>query len=455
MKTKLQFTLSKLGIAWMFALVTVNFNRVTIVELGIGALLIGVMIGLYPFFGPFQPLFRRITNRYPILGYRRSPYLVLGMLAGSLVFPFLPTVARDMGVGLPLAFVAGFGLFFIFGLMIALMANTYLDLIAECTRENERAGVFAAAWTGQTAIMVVWALIFRLIMPVYSFERMQLLYGITPFVVVALAIASVWKLEKPIGAVMPTNTAATTDDTSIGTLNSIRSSLQLTRTNPTARRFFVFITLVFLGIFTQDLIQEVWAGDVFKLSVGDSSTFQMIFNALVTVGMGMTAALAPKVLRVSSKADTLPMALKKRIATAGGTLTVASFGGLALASLVGAPWMANIVFVALGFGVGVFTFAAVTMMSDMTVEGQTQSYLGLWSIAQAIGLGTSFMLSGLLRSVLIESGWVGAPAGYAMIFVVEGAFMLLCVLMLQGVSVESLRRQAQVNRAPRVAASIA
>ncbi|PJF46085.1 MAG: MFS transporter, partial [Candidatus Thermofonsia Clade 3 bacterium] len=196
MKTKLQFTLSKLGIAWMFALVTINFNRVTIYELGISALLIGVMIGLYPFFGPFQPMFRRITDRYPILGYRRSPYLVIGMVAGSLVFPFLPAVVGAMAAGSPIALMAGFVLFFVFGAMIALMANTYLDLIAECTREDERSGVFAAAWTGQTAIIVVWALVFRVLMPDYAPARMQVLYALTPLVVTALAIASVWKLER-------------------------------------------------------------------------------------------------------------------------------------------------------------------------------------------------------------------------------------------------------------------
>ncbi len=143
----------------------------------------------------------------------------------------------------------------------------------------------------------------------------------------------------------------------------------LTRTNPTARRFFVFIALVFVGIFTQDLIQEVWAGDVFKLNVGESCTFQMIFNGLVTVGMGMTGALAPKVLRVSGTAATLSMPLKKRVATVGGSLAIASFGLLAVASLTGSLALANATFVLLGFG------------------GQTQSYLGLWSIAQAIGWG--------------------------------------------------------------------
>ncbi|GIV85850.1 MAG: MFS transporter [Candidatus Roseilinea sp.] len=442
MKTKLQFTLSKLGIAWMFALVTINFNRVTIYELGISALLIGVMIGLYPFFGPFQPMFRRITDRYPILGYRRSPYLVIGMVAGSLVFPFLPAVAGAMAAGSPIAFMAGFVLFFIFGAMIALMANTYLDLIAECTREDERSGVFAAAWTGQTAIIVVWAFIFRLFMPDYSPVRMQALYALTPLVVTVLAIASVWKLERRLSPEEIVRRRATPADPIAHTMNSIRSSLLLTRTNPTARRFFVFIVFTFLGIFTQDLMQEVWAGDVFRLSVGESTVFQQIFNGMVTVGMGMTAALGARALGAKARTAALPMDDKKRIATFGGWSATLGFIMLAVASLTAQVTLAHLAFAVVGFTVGVFTFAAVTVMSDMTVEGQTGAYLGLWSIAQALGLGASFIVGGVLRAALVETGLMSAPVGYAAIFGVEAVFMIGGVRLLRGVGVEGLRRDA-------------
>lgn len=442
-KTKIQFTLSKLGIAWMFALVTINFNRVTMVELGITAAVVATMIGLYPFFGPFQPLFRRLTDRHPLFGYRRSPYLVLGMVGGSLVFPFLPTVARAMGEGSVVAVIAGFALFFWFGLMIALMANTYLDLISECTREDERAGVFAAAWTGQTAIIVVWAVVFRWIMPTYSPERMQLLYALTPFVVTAMAVLSVWRLEPKLRIAEVAAIHSMPADPAADTMNSIRSSLDLTRTDPAARTFFAFITLTFLGIFTQDLLQEVWAGDVFGLDIGESVIFQQIFNGMVTVGMALTAIFAARALGAAKggkdRSAALPMRDKKRVATLGSVVAGASFGLLALSSLARDLALAQLTFFFLGAGVGIFTFAAVTMMSDMTVEGRTQQYLGLWSIAQALGLGACFILSGVLRTALIESGLLGAQAGYAAIFAVEGLFMLGCALLLRGVSREALR----------------
>jgi BCD family chlorophyll transporter-like MFS transporter len=438
MKTKLQFALSKFAIAWMFALVTINFNRIGVVEFGIPAVLIATMIGMYPFFGPFQPIFGRLTERFPLFGYRRSPYLLIGMLVGSLCFPPLPSVLVGIQNGSWLALLVGFLLFFIFGTMIALMANTYLDLISECTKEEERSGVFAVAWTGQTLIIVVWASIFRLLMPTYSFESMQLLYSLTPFVVMTLAVLSVLNLERRLDAYEIKRLRATANALP---KNPIRESLHLLTRNRTAQGFFLFVALCFMGIFTQDMLQEIMGAEVFQMSVGETTIFQQIFNGTVAVGMALTAALGGKCFGKANTAS-LPLTQKKQLATIGGLLATVSFLGIALAvSVQSLTWL----YAAMAFNgltVGVFTFAAVTMMSDMTVEGETGKYLGLWSLAQAIGLGASFIASGILHGVFIQSTLLNLASGYAMIFSIEAAFMLWCVWSLRPASVEDLRRYA-------------
>ena len=49
-------------------------------------------------------------------------------------------------------------------------------------------------------------------------------------------------------------------------LNSLQSCILLLRGNLTAQLFFAYIALTFIALFTQDLIQEVYAGEVFGLS---------------------------------------------------------------------------------------------------------------------------------------------------------------------------------------------
>jgi BCD family chlorophyll transporter-like MFS transporter len=446
MRTTMQFTLSKFAIAWMFALITINFNRVAIYDLGITAVLVTTMIGLYPFFGPLQPVFGRVTSRYPILGYRRSPYLLLGLLVGSLVFPPMPAVVTAIAAGSLPAIVAGFVLFFVFGAMIALMANTFLDLVAECTTEATRGKVLAGTWTGQTAIILVWAVVFRLLMPEFSLEAMQRLYNLTPLVVMALGLLSVWGLERRLS---PEEVRAARANPHITADTApIRESLALLA-NPSARVFFLFVLLSFPAIFLQDALQEVFGGEVLGMSVGETTVFQQIFNGAVTVGMGVTGALGARALGRSGSTAALAMRDKQRIATLGGVGAALCLGLQAAAAALGAAWLFNLALGLLGVSVGVFTFAAVTMMSDMTVEGLTARYLGLWSLAQAVGLGSSFLLGGLLHTLLIGSGLLAPRAGYAAIFGLEALFMLGCVLAVRGASVEALRGQrAQARPAP-------
>lgn len=444
MRVAVQFTLSKFAIAWMFALVTINFNRVTIVEIGIPAILVTTMIGLYPFFGPLQPIFGQITSRYPVFGYRRSPYLLLGYLLGSLVFPPLPAVMQAIAAGSQLALVAGFALFFLFGAMIALMANTFLDLVAETTTEETRGKVMAITWTGQTAIIVVWAIVFRLLMPDYSPEAMQRLYTITPLVVMVLGVLSVLGLERrlsPAELAAARSSAHTTANTT-----PVGESLALLR-NPAARSFFLFVALSFPAIFLQDSLQEVFGSEVLGMRVGETTVFQQLFNGAVTISMALTGVFGARLLGIAGSTADLSMSDKKRLNSIGGAATIVALILQALAASLAIGWIFNLAMALLGLCVGIFTFSAITMMADMTVEGQTGRYLGLWSLGQAVGLGLSFLLAGVLHSLLIGSGLLSARGGYAVIFGLEAVAMLFCVLALRGASVEALRSPTRQTKA--------
>ncbi|MDX2129949.1 MAG: MFS transporter [Chloroherpetonaceae bacterium] len=450
-RVTVQFMLPKFAIALMFAQVTVNFNRVAIVEYQLPALLIALMIGLYPFFGPFQPFFGKMTDRFPIFGYRRSPYLLIGLMTGSFSLLPLPFMLEFQKGGNLFAIPLMFLLFFIFGLSIALMANTYLDLIAECTTAETRSKVFAAAWTGQTLILVVWASLFGLWMPEFSESRLQSLYLISPLIVFILGFLGIFGLERRLTKdELRELTVGNQVSLPAGQLsreqNPFKDSLSMLLKNATAKRFFLFISLSFFGIFTQDLLQEVMGAEIFHLSVSDSSIFQQLFNTGVTLGMGMTAALGAKLLGKKESVALLEMRDKKSIATFGGMLAALSFGLIAFSILYLNLTLAIISFGINGFCVGIFTMAAVTMMSDMTVKGQTGKYLGIWSMAQAFGLGGCFILCGLIYEVIIGSSiFSSAPIGYAAFFLAEGFFMILCVISLRPASIASLERDAIKN----------
>ena len=88
-----RLTLPKIGIGWMFALLSVNFNRVAIGELGAAAVIVTALSGMHYFLSPFQVVVGRFADRRPLLGLRRTPLLLLSALVASLVFPALPGLA--------------------------------------------------------------------------------------------------------------------------------------------------------------------------------------------------------------------------------------------------------------------------------------------------------------------------------------------------------------------------
>ena len=73
---------------------------------------------------------------------------------------------------------------------------------------------------------------------------------------------------------------------------------------------------------------------------------------------------------------------------------------------------------------------------DMTVEGATGLYMGLWGMAQAFGNGASSFSGGLLHTGLIETGLLVPSSAYGFIFGLEAAGMITAGVILWSLSVK-------------------
>jgi len=78
-------------------------------------------------------------------------------------------------------------------------------------------------------------------------------------------------------------------------------------------------------------------------------------------------------------------------------------------------------------------------MMDMTVEGSTGLYMGMWGMAQAFGTGAASFLSGTLKTVLIETGFFVPASGYTMIFGLEVVLMIVGVAVLRSVDIQEFK----------------
>ena len=77
-----RFQLGLIHTAVAMTLVPINstLNRVMIKELAVSATLVAVLASLPYLFSPIQVAIGSFSDRHPLFGYRRSPYILLGLL---------------------------------------------------------------------------------------------------------------------------------------------------------------------------------------------------------------------------------------------------------------------------------------------------------------------------------------------------------------------------------------
>ncbi len=453
-RAKLQFTLQKIAIAWSFCLVVTSFNRVAVSDLGLPAAAIALLIGVYTLFGPIQPIIGRMCERWPIFGYRRTPYMIIGTLLGSLAFPFMPGVLLEMQAGNPLAWVQCLLLFCAFGICIATQANVFLDLLNDVTTTETRSRVVTLTWTVQALSMAFWAWSFALLMPVYSHDAMQAMYSLSPLIMVGITILGLWGLETRLTAQQLAD-IKNNPPKQVKMLEPIKESLAVISYNRQAMLFFVFIIFSLLSVFLQDMLQEIWAGDLFGMAAGEATIFQRLYNGLQTVGMAacgiFVGVTAKRRLAASTDPDnekTLPFNLGKKLLLLGAVLSIVGFLLLGWAAYAQNLTLFYAFYCLSAFSLGLYVFPSISFMADMTVPGQESKYLGLWSLGQVIGLFLSFTVSGALYSTFVESDALAANQAFALIFLLQAAMIVLCYAVVRGVTIEGLQAGARDGESP-------
>jgi BCD family chlorophyll transporter-like MFS transporter len=429
----LRLSFPKLGVGWMFALLTINLNRIAIVELNITAVLITTMLALHYFLSPFQVISGRIADRHPVAGYRRTPYLLGSAVVSSLIFLALPTIVLQMSGGAIWAYGAGLLAFVIYGIAIAVMGDSHHSLIAEVTQPKSRGAVISVVWTFSILSTIVAAGVMQSMMPEYTQAAMQRLYNLSPFIVIGFTVLGIVGMEKRLNpeeqaeAIAKANAAAPPG-------NPVTAALGVLRVNPQARGFFAFVFIAILAIFLQDNILEVFGAEVFGMSPGETSGFQQTWGGGVLIGM-LIMGIASAIFSIS----------KRTIVLVGCSGTAVGMVMLASSALMGQQSLVTPSLMLMGLFTGFFNVGSLSMMMDMTIEGATGLYMGLWGVAQAFGNGMASFGSGALHSALIETGFLSPSIAYFGIFTLEAVGMVTAAAIIWRLSVTRFYAQHRAS----------
>ncbi len=399
--TRLGFVQAAIGA--VVVLLTTTINRVIVVELGLPALIPGVLVALH---------FAVQLYLRPRLGHdsdghgRRTPWILGGMLVCALgglgVAASIPVMARNTMLGVALAALASM----LLGAGVSASGTPLLALMSERAKPSQRAGAAAITWILMIVGIIITAATSGSMLDPFSFERLIAVAGGIGAVGLVVSWLATLGVERGVRPVMPSATESEGQ-------GSFFAAFRTVWREPAARLFSGFIFLAMFAYSAQDLILEPFAGIAFGMTPGESTKLSGAHHGGVLAGMIVAALIATRTGQL------------RHWAAAG-----CAASALAYLAMVASPTLASreiftAIVVILGLSNGVFAIGAIGSMMALTgdkTDGRAGLRLGVFGAAQALAyaIGTMSGAAGVdfARAVLDSPlrGYLAVFAVQALLF---------------------------------------
>lgn len=423
------------AVAITFVLINGVLNRVMIHDLRILASVVAVLVVLPYLLSPLQVWLGQRSDTHPIVGYRRTPYIALGLLlcvGGAIATPYAALLmAGRFTLGLLLGVLA-FGVWG-FGYNLAVVA--YLSLASDLSSEQQRSRTIAIMWFMMITSIIATAIITSRALEPYSEAQLMRVFwrgGLAALAIGALGLVGLEPRRLTTGNRSPTTERS--PQSVVGGQSSVveqsrasqRAAIRAVLDNPQARIFFVYLILLLAAILGQDILLEPYGAQEFGMSVRETTQLTATWG-----GMTLVALLAQGLLLSRWMSKQTGALLGGLIATAG-LLLIAASGLLDMRTLF-VPGIAT-----LGFGTGIATSTNLALMLDMTTAEQAGLFIGAWGVADALSRGAGMLLGGVVRDVVTAA--TGSPSsGYITVFLLEAIMLAGSLLLLRRIDVGAFR----------------
>jgi BCD family chlorophyll transporter-like MFS transporter len=406
----LRLSLFQVTVGMATVLLIGTLNRVLIVELGVSAWLVSLMVGLPLVFAPFRALvgFKSDHHR-SLLGWRRVPYIWFGTLlqfGGLAIMPFaLIVLSGDTHGPLIIGHIASALAFLLVGAGLQTTQTAGLALATDLAPRALRPRVIALMYAMLLVGMVISGLAFGVLLANFSQIRLiQVVQG-AALVTMALNIAALWKQE-------PRDLARTTTSAPVPQFQAVWRSFA---SQGRAVRFLAAVSLGTAAFNMQDIILEPYGGQILGLTVGATT--------LLTAGLafGMLMAFLLSARSLNAGADPC------RIAGYGVLVGLLAFVFVSFAAPLRSALLFRLGTPLIGFGGGLFAVGTLAEAMDRDRGGNSGLALGAWGAAQASAAGLAIALGGALRDGVsalamrgaLGPGLVSQSAGYEFVYQLE------------------------------------
>jgi BCD family chlorophyll transporter-like MFS transporter len=274
-----RFQLGLIHVAVAMTLVPINstLNRVMIKELAISATVVAILASLPYLFSPIQVAIGSYSDRHPLFGFRRTPYILAGLILCVLGVIVSPQVAFLMHDNFSLGLLAGLLAFGAWGMGYNLSAVSYLSLASELSGENERGKTIATMWFMMIASIIVTAIALSRMVDPYTPQALIRAFGYVAISALILGLLGLIKLE-------PRSRLEKRSASEAYTVKQMTSAITA---NPVARVFFIYLLLLLAAILGQDVLLEPFGAEAFGMTVTQTTRITSIWGTFVFFSKGV------------------------------------------------------------------------------------------------------------------------------------------------------------------------
>ena len=429
---RLQLALIHTAVAITLVPINSTLNRVMIFDLGISKTLFTIL-AIFPYLlSPIQVAIGSFSDRHPIFGYRRSPYILAGLILCVLGVAVSPQIAVLISQNFTLGVIVGILAFGRWGMGYNLSAVSYLSLASEISGEKGRGVTVATMFTVMVIGLIATGIGLSQMVPTYIPDVLTRAFIVVAASALTMGLLGLIKLEPRTSdlASMPRSENHT-----------VKEMVSAITANPVAKIFFVYLLLLLAAILGQDVLLEPFGAQAFGMTLEQTSRIVSITNSFTLIAFIIAGFLDGRVR-------------KKYVAQSGNLGALIGFIIIVISGLTISKSLFYVGITLLGFGTGISTIANLSLMFDLTVPEKVGLYIGAWGFSNGLSRLVGLLMAGIVADVATTITG-DALHGYLIVFGIEALMMLIAAVMLYRIDVGAFQKKAHEPAFPEKVAMMA
>jgi BCD family chlorophyll transporter-like MFS transporter len=377
-------------------------------------------MAIFPYiFSPIQVAIGSYADRHPILGYRRTPHILLGLVlcaAGLGISSLMVSVIQE---NFTFGILIGLSAFFLWGMGYHFSAVSYFSLASEISGEKGRGTTIAIMFFMMVLGIIAAAQTVSYMATEATFESLSRAFWIIAASALTLGLFGLIKLEPRF---------SDTSSEAVSRTHTLREMYSTITANPIARVFFIYLLLLLAAILGQDVLLEPFGAQAFGMSIAETSRIVSYSQSLTLIAFFVAGFMEGRVA-------------KKKIAQLGNIFVILGFLLIVASGIARSLAVFYSGIMMLGFGTGIATVANLSLMYNLTIREEVGLYIGAWGFSNGLSRLAGLLMAGIVAD-LVSKLTGNELSGYLLVFSVEALMMFVAALMLYRIDVGVFHQKA-------------